>query len=124
MRVQCPPGDDGSHDPMDFTPYYVNIAIYSLFNLVFGLYSHLIKEQLFLSETLVAVLFGVAFGPRGLNLIFPARNQSSFSLWILFYQFARLVMAFQTMAAGISLPKYKCGCAVLSGCILRIFACP
>jgi NhaP-type Na+/H+ or K+/H+ antiporter len=85
---------------------HLNIAIYSAFNIIFGLYSHFIKERLFLSESLVSILFGVAFGPVGLNLIYPSQRQvDSEKFWMVVYQLARFVMTFQTMAAGISLPR-------------------
>ena len=86
--------------------FHLNILIYSLFNIIFGLYSHFIKERLFLSESLVSMLFGMIVGPIGFNLIFPnAEYIDSQGIWNLFQQLARLVMTFQTMAAGISLPR-------------------
>lgn len=86
--------------------FHLNILIYSFFNVIFGLYSHFIKERLFLSESLVSMLFGMLFGPLVLNLIFPsAEDIDTAEIWNLFRQMARFVMTFQTMAAGISLPR-------------------
>ena len=85
---------------------FQNIAIFSLFNILFGLYSHFIKERLFLSESLVSMLFGGLFGPAGFALIFPSETDlDSKELWNFFMVLARFVMTFQTMAAGISLPR-------------------
>lgn len=84
----------------------LNILIYSSFNILFGLYSHFIKERLFLSESLVSMLFGILVGPLLLNLIFPGvEDIDTAEIWNLFRQLARIVMTFQTMAAGISLPR-------------------
>ena len=94
---------------MDTLPFsfYSNIAIYSTFNIIFGLYSHFIKEKLFISESLVSMLFGLVLGPAGFGLIFPSENEiGKGELWDFFHLLARFVMTFQTMAAGISLPRY------------------
>lgn len=86
--------------------FHLSILVYSSFNIIFGLYSHFIKEKLFLSESLVSMLFGILIGPIGLNLIFPsAEDVDTDDIWNLFRQLARFVMTFQTMAAGISLPR-------------------
>lgn len=86
---------------------YLNIFVYSGFNIIFGLYSHFIKERLFISESLVSMAFGIALGPSGLGLIFPKTLAWNTQISSFFHQLARFVMTFQTMAAGISLPKYK-----------------
>ncbi|KAJ2696492.1 hypothetical protein FB645_006181 [Coemansia sp. IMI 203386] len=68
----------------------------------FGLVSMVVKEWLFLSDTLVALLFGIMFGPAGLGVANPAEwiDIPSFTL-----EFARLIIAIQVMTAGITLPK-------------------
>lgn len=81
-----------------------NILLFSSFNLIFGLYSHLIKERLFLSESLVSMLFGILIGPAGTGLIEQIFNNEE-EMWKFFMILARFVMTFQTMAAGISLPR-------------------
>ena len=86
--------------------FNLNIAIYSTFSILFGLYSRFIKERLFISESLVALLFGILFGPIGFKLIYPnARDLRRDQFWEEVHQLARFVMTFQTMAAGISLPR-------------------
>lgn len=85
---------------------FQDISLLSAFTIIFGLYSHFIKERLFISESLVAMLFGIGFGPACLALIFPSNHQiESNDLWQSFMILGRFVMTFQTMAAGISLPK-------------------
>ncbi|KAI8321925.1 hypothetical protein GQ54DRAFT_297699 [Martensiomyces pterosporus] len=73
-----------------------------VFAVCFSLVSMVVKEWLFLSETLVAFLFGVAFGPKGVGAVSPADwiDVPSFTL-----EFTRLIIAIQVMAAGITLPK-------------------
>ncbi|KAJ2855548.1 hypothetical protein J3B02_002105 [Coemansia erecta] len=68
----------------------------------FGLVSMVVKEWLFLSDTLVAMLFGIMFGPTGLDAVNPAEwiDIPSFTL-----ELARLIIAIQVMTAGITLPK-------------------
>ena len=85
---------------------HLNIAIYAGFNIIFGLYSHFIKERLFLSESLVSLLFGILLGPIGFKAIYPnQKDVEKEEFWLVIYQLARFVMTFQTMAAGVSLPR-------------------
>jgi len=88
-----------------FLIFYRNLAIYALFNLCFGLYSLFLKEKLLLTEPLVAMIFGIVCGPLGLRLLEFDIADSSSTFGVLIFHFARFVMAFQTMAAGISLPR-------------------
>jgi NhaP-type Na+/H+ or K+/H+ antiporter len=84
----------------------LNIAIYASFNIIFGLYSHFIKERLFLSESLVSLLFGILLGPLCLKAIYPTQRDIEMDeFWFVIHQLARFVMTFQTMAAGVSLPR-------------------
>jgi NhaP-type Na+/H+ or K+/H+ antiporter len=47
---------------------YLAMGIIGAFIICFSLVSAFIKEKLFLSEALVATLFGIALGPEGLHL--------------------------------------------------------
>lgn len=86
--------------------FYGTIGVLATINLTFGLISHFIKSQLFLSEALVAFLAGVAFGPKGLDILFAQPEHGNLlDLARLFYHASRLVMVVQTMAAGVSLPR-------------------
>ncbi|ORX93814.1 hypothetical protein K493DRAFT_222597 [Basidiobolus meristosporus CBS 931.73] len=84
-------------DPVTVVP-----AVLGGFIVVFGLMSLVIKEWLFLSEALVATLFGIAIGPEALNLVNPGLWGDSSKLTM---EFARIVIAIQVMAAGVNLPK-------------------
>lgn len=86
--------------------FYMSLGVLSVVNLIFGLVSHLIKTQLFLSEALVAILVGIGCGPKGLDLLFSDYGGSNLNeLARLFYHASRVVMAIQIMAAGVSLPR-------------------
>ncbi|KAJ2532586.1 hypothetical protein IWW43_003108 [Coemansia sp. RSA 1935] len=68
---------------------------------IYGLVSGFVKERLFLSEALVAMVFGILIGPEVINVVDPRTflNVEKFTL-----EFARYVIAIQVMAAGITLP--------------------
>ena len=82
---------------------YVPVYVLTTFILLYGLYSNLIKEKLYLSESLVATFIGVLFGPYGLSLL--ALSSELILNYRIFLHFSRLVMAIQIMAAGIALPQ-------------------
>lgn len=86
--------------------FYTSLGIISTVNVVFGLVSHFVKSQLFLSESLVAVMVGIVCGPKGLDVLFAEYDNSNLlDLAKLFYHSSRVVMAIQIMAAGVSLPR-------------------
>ncbi|KAJ2801276.1 hypothetical protein H4R21_002846 [Coemansia helicoidea] len=76
--------------------------VFGVFAVCFGLVSMVVKERLFVSDTLVAFGFGAAIGPAGAGVIDPAAwgNVHPFML-----QFARVIIAIQVLAAGVALPK-------------------
>ncbi|KAF3922874.1 hypothetical protein AA313_de0206749 [Arthrobotrys entomopaga] len=83
-------------------------AVLGGFVLLFGLVSYFVKERLYLSEALIALLMGVAFGPHGANLIRPlayARGGSQDNLDAINLAFSRLVLGVQLVLAGVQLPK-------------------
>ncbi|KAJ2010323.1 hypothetical protein IWW57_006979, partial [Coemansia sp. S610] len=76
--------------------------ILGMFAVCFGLVSMVVKEWLFLSDTLVALLFGVTVGPAGMGAVDPASWIDVPSVTL---ELTRLIIAIQVMAAGITLPK-------------------
>ncbi|KAJ2785682.1 hypothetical protein H4R18_000373 [Coemansia javaensis] len=68
---------------------------------IYGLVSGFVKERLFLSEALVAMVFGIIVGPRVIGVVDPREfmDVEPFTR-----EFARYVIAIQVMAAGITLP--------------------
>lgn len=66
-----------------------------------GFLSFVIKEKLFLAESLVATLVGICFGPVGAKAIDPiGGNMQATNL-----AFSDIIICIQIMAAAISLPK-------------------
>ncbi|KAJ2797376.1 hypothetical protein H4R20_005207 [Coemansia guatemalensis] len=68
-----------------------------------GLCSLVTKERLFLSETLLAMVYGIIVGPCVLNWMDPS-GWSSNSLQFT-QEFSRYALAIEVMIAGVSLPK-------------------
>lgn len=73
------------------------------FIVLFGLISLFVKEKLYLTESLVATLIGIAIGPFGIKLVEPEKLFSDKFHYILL-EFSRLVIAMQVMAVGVSTP--------------------
>ncbi|KAJ1560606.1 hypothetical protein HK405_006512 [Cladochytrium tenue] len=69
----------------------------------FGLVSLLVKERLYMSEAMVALLVGVAVGPSAAKVLVPADTFGE-SLSAITFEFSRIVIAIQCMAAGVDLP--------------------
>ncbi|KAJ2596242.1 hypothetical protein H4R99_005001 [Coemansia sp. RSA 1722] len=100
MRMDTVVSNNWIH--MNLGPSSTVPLLLGTFAVGFGLVSMVVKEWLFLSDTLVALLFGIMFGPAGLGVANPAEwiDIPSFTL-----EFARLIIAIQVMTAGITLPK-------------------
>ncbi|KAJ3048732.1 hypothetical protein HK097_010248, partial [Rhizophlyctis rosea] len=73
------------------------------FIILFGCISLVVKEKMFLSESLVAMLIGIAFGPYGANLLNPFSWPTH--VHVVTQQFAQLLIAIQIMAAAVALPR-------------------
>ncbi|KAJ1327249.1 hypothetical protein BSLG_010591 [Batrachochytrium salamandrivorans] len=74
-----------------------------IFITCFGLISLVVKDKLYMSEAMVATLFGIIIGPAAANifnpgLLFPGQVDH------ITLEFARLVIAIQCLVAGIALP--------------------
>ncbi|KAL5040142.1 Na+/H+ antiporter [Batrachochytrium dendrobatidis] len=70
----------------------------------FGLISLIVKDRLYMSEAMVATIFGIIIGPAGCNIFNPeALFPGQVNHVIL--EFSRLVIAIQCLVAGISLPR-------------------
>lgn len=101
------------HEAITFFTHETNsvpsvTAFISGFILLFGLISFLVKEKLFLSDSMVATLFGIAFGPIGFNFFDPKQWHgmgSDGSLDETTFRFCDIVISIQIMSAAISLPR-------------------
>ncbi|KAJ2714655.1 Na+/H+ antiporter [Coemansia spiralis] len=78
-------------------------AVAGAFLSVLGLCSLIAKERLYLSETLLAMVYGIVIGPRVLGWMDPATwSSDEFQLT---QEFSRYALAIEVMIAGVGLPK-------------------
>ncbi|OAA41389.1 Na(+)/H(+) antiporter 2 [Metarhizium rileyi] len=102
--------------PLQVTDFNVLVALLGGFISLFGLVSYLLKENYYLSEALISLLVGVAFGPYATNWIRPlsyaacrqdeltdAQCQDRMNSITL--NFSRLVLGVQLVLAGVQLPS-------------------
>ncbi|KAI9595916.1 Sodium/hydrogen exchanger family-domain-containing protein [Syncephalis fuscata] len=80
----------------------VVFAVLGLFILIFGLISMPIKEWLYLSEALVATIFGIIIGPSVSGVVHIEQWGDTDTIT---REYSRIVIALSVAAAGISLPK-------------------
>ncbi|RSL58697.1 hypothetical protein CEP54_007637 [Fusarium duplospermum] len=102
--------------PLQLTNFNLVVAVLGGFISLFGLVSYLLKENYYLSEALIALLAGVAFGPNGANFIRPndyaqcehhgvTESDCSDNLHSITLNFSRLVLGVQLVLAGVQLPS-------------------
>ncbi|KAL6881830.1 Sodium/hydrogen exchanger family domain-containing protein [Trichoderma longibrachiatum] len=101
--------------PLALTDFNIVVSVLGGFVSLFGLVSYLLKENYYLSEALISLLIGVAFGPHGANFIRPdaytgcsgvtdvACTESR--LGGITLNFSRLVLGVQLVIAGVQLPS-------------------
>ncbi|KAI7902112.1 Sodium/hydrogen exchanger family-domain-containing protein [Cokeromyces recurvatus] len=88
--------------PGEINKFTIAIAVLSGFILLFGYISMFLKEKLFLSEALVAVIVGIIAGP----LVSNGFNPTSWDNYDeITKQLTRCIIAIQVMAVGIELPR-------------------
>ncbi|CAG8676067.1 10912_t:CDS:10 [Funneliformis caledonium] len=84
----------------DFSEVLVVYTLLGGFIVLFGLVSLIVKERLYLSEALVALLMGVIIGPACFHLVDPTEWNSKIT-----EEITRIVLAIQIMTAAINLPR-------------------
>ncbi|KAJ3001112.1 UNVERIFIED_CONTAM: hypothetical protein HDU68_007058, partial [Siphonaria sp. JEL0065] len=82
-------------------PHLTYLALGGFITL-FGLVSHVIKDRLYMSEAMVAILFGILIGPLVGKVLDPTHMFGSVNHITL--EFTRIVVAIQCMACGVDLP--------------------
>lgn len=86
-----------------FDPVTVVAAATGGYVVLYSLVSLFIKERLYLSETMMATLYGIAIGPVALNLL--QLDEWGLGANRLMLPFTRLMIAVQVMVVGVCLPK-------------------
>jgi len=96
-----------SEIPLEISNFYIVTALLGGFLSLFGLVSYLLKERFYLSEALIATLFGLTFSPHAANLIKPLEyaNYKQADLDEITHYFCHLVLGVQLVLAGIQLPS-------------------
>ncbi|CAK9787176.1 hypothetical protein CC85DRAFT_296295 [Cutaneotrichosporon oleaginosum] len=86
------------------------LAVFGGYLIFFGLVSFFLKDRLFMSETLMAFLIGVAFGPIGAGIFSPIDwvHGDVHHLDYITYQISRIVLGIQVLFTGLNLPKQYC----------------
>ncbi|WVQ97379.1 hypothetical protein IAU59_004491 [Kwoniella sp. CBS 9459] len=87
---------------LDVTETSKALAVSGGYISLVGLISYFVKEKLFMSEALIALLIGIITGPIALNWFNPfswAEDQSELT-----HQITRIVIAIQVLFTGIALP--------------------
>ncbi|KAJ3390979.1 hypothetical protein HDU84_006651 [Entophlyctis sp. JEL0112] len=89
-------------EPALYNTHILYLAL-GAFITIFGLISLIIKDKLFMSEAMVAVVIGVLVGPVVSN-IFDASTAFGEKGNIVTLEFTRFIIAIQCMACGVDLP--------------------
>lgn len=101
-----------------------NYVLFGGFIGLFGLVSLFVKEKLYLTESLVATLVGIVFGPCGFRLVVP-KTWFATNFHEGLRETARLVIGLQVMAAGVSTPgdflrKNKLAIGMMLGPVMAV----
>ncbi|PVG00266.1 hypothetical protein CPB86DRAFT_805957 [Serendipita vermifera] len=97
---------------MAFYPFHVSVAIITYvvfggFTVLFGMFSLLIREKLYIGEAILAFLFGVIIGPYGANIFNPRRwgGGNDETVAAITLEITRVVLAVGVFAIGVELPS-------------------
>ncbi|KAF7319863.1 Na+ H+ exchanger 1 [Mycena kentingensis (nom. inval.)] len=94
-------------DPFDVSVAHIAYAALGGFVVLFGMFSLLLREKLYIGEACWAFLFGVVIGPYGANVFNPhdwaGDNEETVNAVTL--EFTRVVLAIGVFAIGVELPK-------------------
>lgn len=89
----------------DLSQVSKSFSIMGGFVVIYGLFSYVVRERLYISEPLLAVTIGIIVGPHVLNWVDPFSWSDSKTVNDVTYEVCRLVIAVQVLFTGISLPE-------------------
>ncbi|KAJ7430492.1 Sodium/hydrogen exchanger family-domain-containing protein, partial [Mycena galericulata] len=94
-------------DPFDVTVPHVAYAALGGFVVLFGMFSLLLREKLYIGEACWAFLFGVVVGPYGANIFNPRgwADDNGEAVNTITLELTRVVLAIGVFAIGVELPK-------------------
>ncbi|KAJ7133332.1 Sodium/hydrogen exchanger family-domain-containing protein [Mycena epipterygia] len=92
---------------IDVTVPHVAYAALGGFVVLFGMFSLLLRERLYIGEACWAFLFGVVIGPYGANIFNPRgwAGDSEEAVNTITLELTRVVLAIGVFAIGVELPK-------------------
>ncbi|KAF7299367.1 Na-H-Exchanger domain-containing protein [Mycena indigotica] len=93
--------------PIDVTVPHVAYAALGGFVVLFGMFSLLLRERLYIGEACWSFLFGVVIGPYGANIFNPRgwAGDNVETVNTITLEFSRVVLAIGVFAIGVELPK-------------------
>ncbi|KFA46899.1 hypothetical protein S40293_03649 [Stachybotrys chartarum IBT 40293] len=80
-------------------------AIFGIFTILFAFVSYLLKERLFISDSLISFVVGAIAGPAGGLLQFEAWSGGAVHLEAHTLNFTRLSLCVQVLISGVQLPE-------------------
>ncbi|KAF7304120.1 Na+ H+ exchanger 1 [Mycena indigotica] len=94
-------------DPLEISTVHIAYAVLGGFVVLFGMFSLLLREKLYVGEAIWAFLFGVAIGPYGADVFNPRAwaNGNHATTNLITLEFTRVVLAIGVFAIGVELPK-------------------
>ena len=84
------------------TPSHTTYLLLTTFLIIYALFSHFIRNRLHLSEPPLALLYGIAFGPRGADVIDPTSWGIEDNIT---QEATRVIVGLQVLTVGVDLPK-------------------
>ncbi|KAJ6557900.1 Sodium/hydrogen exchanger family-domain-containing protein [Mycena capillaripes] len=102
-----PPRCSPRHTQFDVSVPHIAYAALGGFVVLFGMFSLLLRERLYIGEACWAFLFGVVIGPYGANIFNPRgwagdNNETTNAITL---ELTRVVLAIGVFAIGVELPK-------------------
>ncbi|KAI5481360.1 Cation/H+ exchanger [Pseudohyphozyma bogoriensis] len=84
---------------------HLALTLLSAFIVLFGLFSGLIKERIFIGEAIIATLFGIAFSGYAAGIFAPRAWAEGHHFDDITLELTRIVIALSVFAVGVELPK-------------------
>lgn len=87
---------------LDVSDFNIVLVVLGALIIVLGLVSDIYKDKIFVSESLLALLIGIALGPVAANFLHTGDYGNVDTITL---AFSRLVIGIQLVLAGIDLPS-------------------
>ncbi|PPR07919.1 hypothetical protein CVT24_000899 [Panaeolus cyanescens] len=93
--------------PFEVTTPHIIYALLGAFIVLFGMFSLLLRERLYIGEAIWAFVFGIIIGPYCANVFNPRSwgGDDDESTNVITLEFTRVVLAIGVFAIGVELPK-------------------